>query len=72
MKTFQDKAFMQRWEEEMEQRMQQLTQKIELKKKIAHTTNPIDFMFMTLPGVTEDGSRVPRNEPLDHSLFEAL
>jgi CRP-like cAMP-binding protein len=72
MRAHQDKAFTQKWEEEMEKRMQQLTQKAELKKKILYKPDSLDFMFMKLPGVTEDGTRVPRNEPLDQKLFAVM
>lgn len=71
LRANQDQTFMLHWEEEMERRMSVLTNKEELKKK-AHKSNSIDFMFMKLPSMTDQGTRVPKNEPLGQDMFRKL
>lgn len=59
-----------RWENEMAMRSQQLRQKDTARANMSLKAKPIDFMFMKLACVNQDGLRVPTTEPLDKMLTE--
>lgn len=66
-----DEALMAKWEEAMEQKMEQLTHKETLQTQMKHKPVHLDFMFMKLPSMQQDGTRMPTNEPMDAALYDA-
>jgi CRP-like cAMP-binding protein len=69
-----DPELMERWEAEMESRMQRLEQKRKLKEQMKSRTTQIDLMFMKLPERNHDGTvAAPRNAlNSNESLTDAL
>jgi len=70
LRVHKDEELMQKWESEMDSRMEQLAQKESLHKQSRYKPVQLDFMFMKLQTVNADGQCVPKNEPMDMSLCE--
>mmetsp|Transcript_13507 Transcript_13507/g.36440 ORF Transcript_13507/g.36440 Transcript_13507/m.36440 type:complete len:541 (-) Transcript_13507:90-1712(-) len=68
MEQFPDDNFVDKWEGEMQRRLQQLTQKDELLKASANKPAHIDFMFMKLPKLNAEGRRLPMSESVGPAL----
>jgi len=66
---WEDPELMERWEAEMESRMQRLEQKRQLQEQARSKTTQIDLMFMKLPDRNLEGTvTAPRNESLADAL----
>jgi CRP-like cAMP-binding protein len=68
LRAHEDPELMETWQADMEKRRQMLKQKVELNQQMKYSGMKLDFMFMKLPELLPDGSRVPKNEPLDKAL----
>jgi len=69
LSKWEDPELMERWEAQMESRMQQLEQKRLLQEQAKSRTTQIDLMFMKLPGRSHEGTlTAPRNESLADAL----
>merc|ERR1711972_909989 len=65
-----DEALLSKWDEARQKKVDMLNQKDQLHKRTQHTPKDIDFMFMKLPGMQEDGTRVPMTEDLTAALMD--
>jgi len=68
LRSHEDPELIERWQAQMVERLEHLAQKAPLSKQQEHRTQSLDFMFMKLPGLDEDGFRVPRNEAVGPAL----
>lgn len=72
LQSCEDQDILEKWHEDVEKRLNQLTHKETLYSQISHKTTHIDFMFMKLSGVGMDGGSMPKTEPLGQTLIDAL
>merc|ERR1712146_313744 len=69
LKQHEDEELIARWEADQDRRMNQLLRKDELTKQMRHKPLHLDFMFMKLQSINDDGVRMPKNEPLDLGMY---
>jgi len=68
LRSNEDPELMKKWETSMIKRQSQLSQKQELIGQMRQQPTHFDFMFMKLPQVLPDGTRVPKNEPIGETM----
>lgn len=69
LKQHEDEELIAKWEADQDRRMNQLLRKDELTKQMRHKPLHLDFMFMKLQSINDDGVRMPKNEPLDLGMY---
>lgn len=70
LRSHEDEALMAKWDEAREKSLDQLNQKELLHTRTKYQPMNIDFMFMKLPSIQADGTRVPMNEDLSAALMD--
>ncbi|CAE8731984.1 unnamed protein product [Polarella glacialis] len=66
--THEDRDFMEKWNDILDTRSEQLMKKVKLADQLLYKTVDIEFMFMKLPGAQPDDRITPMNEPCVKAL----
>eukprot|EP00929_Paragymnodinium_shiwhaense_P008884 TRINITY_DN11286_c0_g1_i1.p1 TRINITY_DN11286_c0_g1~~TRINITY_DN11286_c0_g1_i1.p1 ORF type:complete len:546 (+),score=138.47 TRINITY_DN11286_c0_g1_i1:105-1742(+) len=71
LETYEDPGLTVRWEEQMDERLEKLSQKTSLLKQHDYLTQDLDMLFLKLPTKTRGaGQRMPKTAPLGPALAE--
>jgi len=71
LRTHRDEDLDKQWREQTEERWALLNHKVHLNSQLRLKTTNMDFMFMKLPTLRDDGSRAPTNATLQETIAES-